>query len=71
MCDLDVVFQLLLSLFVRFTAQLGSLAGEFRQLQDLLEPPVQQLEITLPSQNKVLPSIKQNLHPEELRNRET
>lgn len=70
MCDLllylYVVLQLLPSLLHRFSTQLGPLAGEFRWLQDLLELPVQHLEITLPTQNIVLPSIEQNFHPEEL-----
>lgn len=73
-CELQlylyVLLQLLPSLIVRFTAQLGPLTGELGQLQDLLELPVQHLELTVPPQNKVLPSIEQNLDPEELWNRE-
>lgn len=75
MCNLllylYVVLQLLSSLVVRFTPQLGSLAGKLGQLHDVLELTVQLLELALPPQNKVLPSIEQNLHPEELWKRET
>lgn len=63
---LDVVLQFLSSLLQWFGSQvLVSLTGEIRSSQNLLQLPVKRLKFTVSPQNKVFPSIEQNLQPEE------
>jgi len=65
---LDVVFQFLLSLLQWFGSQvLVSLTREIGSAHNLLQLPVKRLKITVSPQNKVFPSIEENLHPEELK----